>query len=145
MSKKKEPADQNNERVRQIGVTRIETIVEDLSPMQIEECKTRITELLDRQDEGKRRLKELAKGFKDVLAEVKSQLDAARNEVATAKRRTEVGIDEYLTKRNEVIRIRADTGEQIGASRTARPSELQEALPLDEGGQDEEESEAFDA
>lgn len=145
MAKKKEPSDQNSERVREIGAPRLETIVEDLSPMQVEECKTKITQLLDRQDEAKRRLKDLAKGFKDVLAAIKAELDTTRTEVATAKRRTEVEIQEYLTKRNEVIRIRADTGDQVGAARTARPAELQEPLPFEDSESNDESKDDFEA
>lgn len=120
----------NSERVREIGSPRIEVVVEDLSPMQIEQVKTTITELLDREDDGKARLKALAKGFKDVLAIVKANLAVARTEVATGKRRTEVEIQEFLTKSNEVIRVRKDTGEQVGA-RTASADDLQEPIPFE--------------
>jgi hypothetical protein len=136
MPKKKEPSDHNSERVREIGSARIETITEELSPMQLEEVRRKIPDLLQIQDDIKDRLRAAAKAAKSELGEVATVLGRMRNEVATGKRRSEIEVREYLTKRNEVIRVRTDTGEQIGA-RNARAAELQEELPLAPEGDEE--------
>lgn len=130
MAKKKSSGDPS-ERVRKIG-ERVEVFEERLSPMQLEDVKTCIATLLDREDDLRDKLKQSAKVVKAELANVKRDMVRARTELATTRRRSEVQIEEHLTRRNEVIKVRVDTGELIG-SRTATARELQEELPLSSG------------
>lgn len=124
-------------RRKKIG-QRVENLVEKLTPMQIEDEKEKVISLLRSKGELAAKKKTANAEFKLKADEIEEQIAATVMVVNTARRETEVTIEEWLTHGNEVIRVRADTGEQIGR-RTARVEELQ--MEIFEGADDDEKPE----
>jgi len=115
-----------NTRVRKLG-EREESVVTPLSDSQLEEVKERVMVYLDEIDAIKDKKDEAVAQFKAEAATIKLQLETDRKLLKSRARKDMVVIEEYLTQANEVIRVRKDTGEQIG-QRTATSAELQEEM-----------------
>lgn len=130
-AKKRDPS----ERVRKIG-EREESIEHRLNAGELEDIKDRVMTHLDEIDKIESKKAEAVANYKAQTASFELQLEADRNLLKSRVLRSMIVIEEYLTHGNEVIRVRKDTGEQIGA-RTATPAELQEELfpdpPTDPG------------
>jgi hypothetical protein len=121
--RKKDP----NERIRKIG-EREEVLEIKLTEVQRDKERHNVMFLLDQVDELEEKKKEVVKNYASQLAAVELQIHAARQLANSGKRRDSVTIEEWLTGSNDIIRIRADTGEQVGDLRRARAEELQEKL-----------------
>lgn len=119
---KKDP----NERVRKIG-EREEIIETKLTQKEIEDLRGTVMVLLDRKDEILEKKSEVVKNYGSQLATVDLEIDTTRRLIHSGRRKIDITVDEFLTQGNEIVRIRRDTGEQIGA-RTATQKELQEPL-----------------
>lgn len=115
-----------NERVRKIG-EREEQIVHKLSANQLEEVKDRVMSHLDELDSIESKKAESVANFKAQAASFELQLEADRKLLKSGVDKRMVIVDEFLTQGNEVVRVRRDTGEQLGA-RTATANELQEEM-----------------
>lgn len=113
---------------RKIG-ERTEVIAVRLSPMQVEDHRATVIDLIQEGDELEERLKSSKADYKAKIAEVASKRAAAIGAIRSGKISREVTIEEWVTDRNEVIRLDASTGEEIGR-RNATARELQEPLPL---------------
>ena len=120
---------------RKIG-ERQETITHGLSPMEVDKERERVCMLLREIEKTESEIKNATASHKAKLVELKTQLKDSANMANTAKRDLEITVEEWLTDKNEVIRVRSDNGEIVG-NRVARPAELQEDLPLDEGDDEE--------
>ena len=129
---------------RKIG-ERQETITHQLSPMEVDRERETVCMLLREIERTEAEIKNIASGHKAKLVELKTRLKSHTTAANTAKRDLEITIEEWLSDKNEVIRVRADTGEIVG-NRVARPAELQEDLPLgDKPDDDDDETEEGDA
>jgi hypothetical protein len=138
---KKDP----HKRVRKIG-EREEVIEELLSDDQVHAMHEEIMVLLTEEEKLEERAKEAAKNFQSQIKTAELQRNELRRTVTSRKRRTTVVVEEHLTAANEVIRIRKDTGDQIG-KRTATANELQEPMFPDKppGDQDDDPAQQSDA
>lgn len=116
--------------MKKIG-ERVEKVVEKLSPMQLEDERSRACELMRERTALKEKAKAAAADWKGKIAAVDESLRESLATVESGRRDREVTVIEWLTPDNEVVRVRADTNEQIG-KRTARTDELQEKL-FDDG------------
>jgi hypothetical protein len=126
------------ENARKIG-ERQETITHMLSPTEVELEQREVCKLLREIEKTEGEIKNVTATHKSRLVDLKTRLRSSANIANTAKRDIEITVEEWLSDKNEVIRVRTDTGEVIG-NRTARAAELQEDLPLDsEEGDDEAE------
>ncbi len=134
---KKTPPDH---RVRKIG-QREESIDTKLTQIQIEDMRENVMVLLDDEERIEEKAKEAAKNFSSQLKTNQLQRNELRRIITQGKKRETIIVEEFLTVSNEVIRVRQDTGEQLGA-RTATPRELQEELPLDGKPADSEQNDA---
>lgn len=115
-----------SERVRKIG-EREETIRRELSAGEIQFCREELEALLDEEDNIEAKQKEAAKNFSSQLATNRLHIGELRKRIKAKHVDEKVLVEEHLTHGNEVVRIRKDTGDKIGA-RTATPKELQEEL-----------------
>jgi hypothetical protein len=129
-------------RVRKIG-QRDETITVEVSPAELDRGRRRIVELMADEDHADDALADVKAQFKARIQAIRLERSTLRRIDASGKKSVDVTIEEWLTASNEVIRVRTDTQEQVGA-RTASSSELQEPLfPADtEASQEEDEPES---
>lgn len=127
---------------RKIG-ERQETITRLLSPSEVELEREHVCKLLREIDRAEEERKNAAAAGKAKLTELRTRLAEHAGVANTAKRDEEVTIEEWLTDKNEVVRVRADTGEVIG-NRVARAAELQEDLDGDKEGDEAEDDEDDD-
>ncbi len=121
---------------RKIG-ERQETITHMLSPTEVELEQREVCKLLREIEKTEAEIKNVTATHKSRLVDLKTRLRGSANTANTAKRDVEITVEEWLTDKNEVIRVRADNGEVIG-NRVARTSELQEELELEPEGDDED-------
>jgi len=107
---------------------REETIEFDLQQSELDELGRQVLVLLDEEDKINQRKEEAMKNFASQLKTNKLQIDEMRSVIRERKRRIKLRVAEHLTRGNEVVKVRTDTGETVGRSRTATPRELQEEL-----------------
>lgn len=107
---------------------RDEVIIVELTPSQIEEQRALCCRLGDQIDDLEDKLKVVKADFKAKADALGEQERHARLLVRTRRDEVEVRVQEWLTRGNAVVRIRADTGELVGDARNARADELQEKL-----------------
>lgn len=122
----KEAPIENRERLKRLAV-RVETVTLKLTQLEIEDTRAHVMDLLAVRDGIDEKLKSIKAEYRAKIAEVDERLNRARTEVCSGRRDIEIPVEEWLTRSNEVVRVRTDTGEQIGA-RTAHAEELQEEL-----------------
>lgn len=125
----RKPRPKANERVRKIG-ERTETIAVRLTPIQIEDERAKVIDLLQEKEELEEKLASMKAEYKAKIADVDSRKASALGAIRTGKISREMTIEEWVTGGNEVVRVDKATGEEIGARRTATARELQEELPL---------------
>lgn len=109
---------------------RIHTITVSLNDSEVDESKLEVCRLLDEEDALKEKLKSIKSEFKAKADSIKQRTAVARGKVTARQASVEVAVQDWLTKSNEVITIRPDTGEILPGSRTATASELQEPMDL---------------
>lgn len=112
---------------------RLETITVSLSQEEIDAQRALVCDLRDKQDALEEKLESIKADFKGKSKELEQAERVARQLVSTRKQDLEVMIEEYLQDGLDgvmVQKIRADTGELIGAPRRASAAERQETLPL---------------
>ena len=122
---------------------REEILEEKLTQLAIENMREEVMILLDDEERLQEKAKEAAKNFGSQIKTNELQRNELRRTITSGRRRITLVVEEYLTASNEVVRVRKDTGEQIG-QRTATPRELQEELPLDSKAEEAAESEDDD-
>ncbi len=125
MSKKKTKGE---ERKRKIG-ERTEVIEVKLTPMQIEDRRAEVIDLLQEKDQLEEKLASIKADYKAKIAEVDSRKADALGAIRSGRVRVELVIEEWVNAQNEVVRVNKETGDEIGR-RTATARELQEELPL---------------
>jgi len=116
---------------RKIG-QRIESITVNLSPMQVDDERAKVVALHREIDKAVEDQKNASAKAKAHLTDLRTRQTDHVRAATTARRDEEITIEEWLTAENEVIRVRTDTHEIVGA-RNARAEELQTDLPLAEG------------
>lgn len=126
MSKAKKKGD---ELVRKIA-SRTETIETTLTQIEIEDQRQKFIELCGDRDQAKEDEKARVAEHKSGLAKLSAMIASTLGLIRSGRTKKEVPIEEWVTKQNEVVRINADTREEIGPRRTATARELQEELPL---------------
>ena len=111
---------------------RIETMTVAQNDKEVDEASKLVCSLLSQKEALKAKLKA-------VKSEIKGQSDAldrrtavAHDTAETRQASVDVAVQDWLTKTNEVITIRPDTGEILPGARTATAAELQEPLALEE-------------
>lgn len=127
---------------RKIG-ERQETITHALSPTEVDREREEVCKILREIDKAEEELKNVSSSHKAKIVELKTRLREHARVANTAKRDVEIGIEEWLTDKNEVIRVRSDNGEIVG-NRVARSEELQEELALEESADDADDEEDAD-
>lgn len=115
------------ERIRKIG-QREEIVSLDLDTDARDEASAHLLVLLNDEEGIKERLKEQASTLRAELKTNQLEQKRLRRELGDGKRKETLMIEEWLTKGNEIIRIRADDGSQVGDVRKARAEELQEEM-----------------
>lgn len=113
--------------VRKVG-EREETIEVPLTQEQLLAQKDLVCELIDAKGKLEDEKKEAMKALGARSAAIDLKLENAMRLVRARRQSVGVMIEDWLTKKNEIVRIRADTQEQIGDVRRARADELQERL-----------------
>ncbi len=130
----KKPKKDPNERKRLIG-SRQETIERVLTPAEMDDAHERLITLLgDKaglEEEKKAAGAELAAKIKRAQADIVGTLEQLRRK----RTKEEITVEEWLTAGNEIVKVNAATGEQLGA-RTARADELQEKLAIADAPKD---------
>jgi len=126
MAKDRKISPGSAERVRKIAEHQ-DTIRIDLLPSEVGEEREAVCELLTRQENLVAALKATKAEYKVKIDAVKAKISASLAAAATETRDLNVTVEEWLTRGNEIVSIRADTGEMLG-TRTATVSELQESL-----------------
>jgi chromosome segregation ATPase len=111
---------------------RIETMTVTQGDREVDEARSEVCRLLSQKEALNARLKA-------VKSEIKGQSDALDRRIATAHYTAEtrqasvdVAVQDWLTKTNEVVTIRPDTGEILPGSRTATAAEMQEPIELED-------------
>jgi len=120
---------------RKIG-TRDEVVIEQLSPSQIDEERTKVCLHLREIDVVKTAKREANDRAKARITELENAIASGVRVANAGKRDAEIVVEEWLTGRNEVIRVRTDTGEIIG-TRVASLGELQEDMFVDDEDADD--------
>lgn len=110
--------------------TRIETITEKLSPMQVEKELRRGADIYRELDALESEKKKITSEVGAKIAARKAALRESMTTATSARRQIEITVEEWLTEKNEVIRVRTDTLDVLG-TRNARVDELQEELDLE--------------
>jgi hypothetical protein len=124
------------ERIRLLA-TRDEIIETKLTQLQIDEMQRENMVLDNEIEKIEEKKKESASNFASQLKTIELQKSELRRMVNSGRRRETVTIEEYLNGRNEVVRIRKDTGEPLRkdngepVTRTATARELQEEMFTD--------------
>lgn len=118
--------------IRKIG-EREEVIVRLLTPQEVDEQRQVVCLVLDRKSSLDEELAKIKADFKQKKAACERQLSVAQRMVRTGKEHFAIDVEEWLLPGNEVAMYRAGTSEEIGKRRIARPHELQEDLPFEEG------------
>lgn len=138
MAKKPPPPESSDPhgRIRMIG-ERDESVTLSLTEPQISEYRKLACSLRDQIDQIEDQAKAASSSFKGRQKELEERERVARRIASTGRADVDVRIQEWLTRSNEVVRVNADTGEQLGPPRTARASELQESLPFDGSSDDD--------
>lgn len=123
-------------RVRKVG-SRDETISVELTAAELDAGRKRIVQLMADEDQADDALAEVKAQYKARLQAIRSERSGLRRMDAAGKRSVDITVEEWLTANNEVIRVRTDTQEQVGA-RNATSAELQEPLFKDDAGSEED-------
>lgn len=118
---------QNPERMKPIGEPRKEAITIKLTPSEIEAERTRVCDLLGRRENLTASLKSVKGEYKAKLDSIAERIDIARRAAAEGRLEAEVEVQDWLTRGNEIVLVRADTNEVLHR-RTATMEELQEEI-----------------
>jgi hypothetical protein len=128
---------QQAERLRKIG-QREERIPIDLTPAQREKLQDRVCrELIPQRRQLEARLKEIKAEYSAKIKAIQGDIDSCVERASTGRDAIDVVVEELLGPGNQVLRMRTDTGEQIG-TRVASQSELQEDFEFDDEDSDGE-------
>ena len=134
MSKKndapKKPKDPH-ERVRMLE-ERDETLEVRLSDVEMDDLHMQHLQLGNQREELEEKLAEVKANYKAQFEAIDLQVVTTRRLLNTRRKAVAVKVQTWLNASNEVVRIRSDTGDQLGDPRKARADELQEKLFPDE-------------
>lgn len=115
------------EHVRMIG-ERQEALEVRLTDAEMDDAHHQFLALANQREELEEKLAEVKANYKAQFEAIDLQREATRRLLNNRRRTTTVTVQEWLNASNEVVRIRADTGDQLGDARKARTDELQEKL-----------------
>lgn len=124
---KKNPPRDPFELVRKLG-EREESLDVRLTDVEMDDLHMQHLALTNQRDELEEKLSEVKANYKAQFEAIDLQVATTRRLLNTRRRTTTVKVEEWLNASNEVVRKRADTGEQLGDARKARADELQEKL-----------------
>lgn len=122
-----------DERIRLVA-TRDEIIETKLTQVQIDEMQRENLVLDNEIERLEEKKNEANKNFASQLKTIELQKSELRRMVNSGRRRETVTVEEYLTGRNEIVRVRKDTGDALRRengepqTRTATARELQEDM-----------------
>lgn len=119
------------ERVRKLE-ERDETLEVRLTDVEMDDLHDQHLNLTNQRDELEEKLAEVKANYKAQFEAIDLQVTVTRRLLNSRRKQIPVKVESWLNAANEVVRIRADTGEQLGDSRKARADELQEKLFADE-------------
>ena len=125
-TKNKKPKDPF-ERVRKVG-ERDETLERRLTDVEMDDLHQQYLSLGNQREELENKKAEVLANYNAQFKAIDLQSDTTRKLLNSRRRSDTVHVEEWLNASNEIVRIRADTGEQLGDPRKARADELQEKL-----------------
>jgi hypothetical protein len=112
---------------------RDETLDVRLTDVEMDDLHNQHLALTNQRDELEEKLAEVKANYKAQFEAIDLQVTSTRRLLNTRRKQVAVKVQSWLTDKNEVIRIRSDTGDQLGDARKARADELQEKLFPDNG------------
>lgn len=115
------------EHVRMLGA-RDEALEVRLTDAEMDDAHHQFLALHNQREELEEKLSEVKSNYKAQFEAIDLQSQATRRLLNSRRRVTTVNVQEWLNASNEVVRIRTDTGDQLGDARKARSDELQEKL-----------------
>lgn len=120
------------ERVRMLE-ERDETLEVRLSDVEMDELHQQHLQLGNQREQLEEKLAEVKANYKAQFEAIDLQVVTTRRLLNTRRKQVAVKVQTWLNASNEAVRIRSDTGEQLGDPRKARADELQEKLFPDSG------------
>lgn len=123
---KKKPKDPY-ERIRKVG-QREESLERRLSDVEMDDLHQTYLKLGNQREDLETKKAEVIANYNAQFKAIDLQADTARRLLNSRRKSDLVIVEEWLNASNEIVRIRADTGEQLGDPRKARADELQEKL-----------------
>lgn len=121
---------------RKLG-EREEKTTETLSLSELGDMRERVCNDLRQIDNLKDKIKSAGAELKAEKTTLEARVRDDVRVINAGKRDIDIVVEEWLTPQNEVIRVRADTGEVLG-QRIAKMEELQEELFEDDDEEDED-------
>lgn len=122
------------ERIRKVG-EREESLERRLTDVEMDDLHQTYLALGNQREDLECKKAEVMANYGAQFKAIDLQADTARKLLNSRRKSDTVIVEEWLNASNEVVRIRADTGEQLGDGRKARADELQEKLfPADGPG-----------
>lgn len=134
------------ERVRKVG-QRDEMHERRLTDVEMDDLHAQYLALGNQREELEEKKAEVLANYNAQFKAIDLQSDTTRKLLNSRRRSDTITVEEWLNASNEIVRIRADTGEQLGDPRKARADELQEKLFPDpaQDGEPEAEHDADEA
>ena len=123
---KREPKDPF-ERIRKVGA-REESLERRLTDVEMDDLHQQYLVLGNQREELEKKKAEVMANYGAQFKAIDLQADTTRRQLNSRRKSDVVTVEEWLNASNEIVRIRADTGEQLGDPRKARADELQEKL-----------------
>lgn len=124
---KKRPPRDPFERIRKVG-EREELLERRLSDVEMDDLHQTYLSLGNQREDLESKKSEVLANYGAQFKAIDLQADTARKLLNTRRKSDTVLVEEWLNASNEIVRIRSDTGEQLGDPRKARADELQEKL-----------------
>lgn len=123
----KKPPKDPFERVRMLE-ERDEVLEVRLTDVEMDDLHHTHLSLTNQKEDLKDKLDEVKSNYKAQFDAIDLQVTTTRRLLNTRRKQVPVKVQTWLNASNEVVRIRADTGDQLGDPRKARADELQEKL-----------------
>lgn len=123
---KKKPKDPY-ERIRKVG-QREESLERRLTDVEMDDLHVTYLSLGNQREDLETKKAEVMANYNAQFKAIDLQADTVRRLLNSRRKSDTVVVEEWLNASNQIVRIRADTGEQLGDPRKARADELQEKL-----------------
>ncbi len=124
-------SDKESHYIRKLS-DRIQTMTVAVSPKEVANAESEVCELLSQKEALRVKLKAIKSEIKGQSDALDRRISAAHSTATTGRCSVEIAVQDWLTKTNEVITMRPDTGEILPGTRTATTAEMQEPLDLEE-------------